>query len=1063
MYLELSPPPGPTADFTSSTHDVNIVDFTDTSIGSPTSWLWNFGDGHTSTSQNPTHSYDEGTFTVSLTATAGGVSDTETKVDYIVISFSISEPALSDPFSLGVLPCGEPALAEPIVIGSGTGSLALSEPFVMGTGAGEVALSTSFILKSVDFSASAMSGTAPLSVIFTHINNGIPYDTFFWDFGDGDTSTIANPSHTYLTDGIFTVTLTATSISYGSASNTKVDYINVATSHADFIGTPLSGPTPLGVQFSNASTFPAIAFFWDFGDGDISTIAAPLHIYEEPGKYTVTLIASNPLVGTYTATKVEYITSEMPAPVPAFSVTPIVGFEPSTVSFTNESTGFPSGYLWDFGDGHTSIEESPTHTYVLAGTFTVTLTAYNETAPSGVVSSPVSVMVFPVPDLVADFITGSIVPDVGGVKTYFIDKSKEALSWSWEFGDPTSGVLNTSYAQNPSHVYAIPGVYQITLTVTHGPFSDSICKSVLVTTDILRYMEIWGTARFVDGTPVVADRVVSVGRDITLTEYECGSSATDTFHSYKTINDSGVTRFLVRGRGHVIGIPDSGFEDGAPVYLSISGRQATIQVNDVVVPWSAPFFMTLPSSPTSSIEVDVVFPLATTTIYPEPGIYEDRVEVSFTSNLLPLVIYYTVDGTDPKTSPTRQLYINSFYVEEGATTIKYYSHDTLGADEVTREAVYVVHGPLVSSDPVPSDYSTSLMITLIGNRPGTIYYRLNYTGVYSEYSTPIPLDAGPTGVRTVFIQAYLIDNYSNVGVTQEFEYKIDLLNPTITHYTLSNEDLVTAHQMITVQVDANSYTNTVTGLLLSTYSDFHDASVRLYQPEVTFILPAPDGVKTVYAQVIDQLGCVSSVKSRTIELNTEIPAFTVSSNPGTPIGETTYIFTGTKSANSGIYSIVNGGTEMLIVPFSSNTTWECEISLVEGVNVLQFQAGTVVSNRSSIEIRTIDVRPIPQGVTEATTITKSDGTWRIPFVFFDEKTGEEATADLNPPLKQHHNIKKRQHDFRIRVTSDFGLDPIVTFPTQDLVLTEKVITVRGTATPGSKITLCVERRGKVPA
>lgn len=163
--------PAPVADFsgtpTSGTAGLS-VDFTDLSTNTPTSWLWDFGDGDISTDQNPTHVYSAiGTYTVALTATNGDGSDTETKVDYITV------------------------IGAPVA----------------------------------DFSGTPTSGNVALSVDFTDLSTNSP-TSWFWDFGDGGSSTSQNPTYVYNYIGVYTVTLTATSSS-GSDSETKVAYITV--------------------------------------------------------------------------------------------------------------------------------------------------------------------------------------------------------------------------------------------------------------------------------------------------------------------------------------------------------------------------------------------------------------------------------------------------------------------------------------------------------------------------------------------------------------------------------------------------------------------------------------------------------------------------------------------------------------------------------------------------------------------------------------------------------------------------------------------------------------------
>jgi len=148
------------------------VAFADLSTGGPTSWAWTFGDGGTSTAQNPSHTYTAaGTYTVSLTATNTNGSDGETKTGYITVTQPNTDPPVAD------------------------------------------------------FSGTPTSGDAPLNVSFTDLSTNSP-TSWAWTFGEGGTSTAQNPSHTYTSAGTFTVALTATN-AYGSDSDTKTAYVTV--------------------------------------------------------------------------------------------------------------------------------------------------------------------------------------------------------------------------------------------------------------------------------------------------------------------------------------------------------------------------------------------------------------------------------------------------------------------------------------------------------------------------------------------------------------------------------------------------------------------------------------------------------------------------------------------------------------------------------------------------------------------------------------------------------------------------------------------------------------------
>jgi PKD repeat protein len=144
---------------------------------------------------------------------------------------------------------------------------------------------------------------------------------------------------------------------------------------ADFIATPTSGDAPLTVQFTDTSTNTPITWFWDFGDGTNSTDQNPTHIYTTGKKYTVKLTATN-AAGSNTDEKIEYITA-LASPVADFKAIPTTGASPLIVNFTDKSSNLPTSWLWDFGDGTSSTEQDPTHTYTTGGRYTVKLTVTN--------------------------------------------------------------------------------------------------------------------------------------------------------------------------------------------------------------------------------------------------------------------------------------------------------------------------------------------------------------------------------------------------------------------------------------------------------------------------------------------------------------------------------------------------------------------------------------------------------------------------------------------------------------------------------------------------------------
>jgi PKD repeat protein len=143
------------------------------------------------------------------------------------------------------------------------------------------------------FSASPTSGTAPLVVTFTDESTDSPA-TWDWDFGDGNTSTLQNPTNTYANDGTYTVSLTEEN-SIGTNATTMTGYIVVGATipTAAFTASSLTGSAPLTVQFTDSSTGSPTSWVWDFGDGSTGTAQNPSHEYTTAGTYTVSLTATN--------------------------------------------------------------------------------------------------------------------------------------------------------------------------------------------------------------------------------------------------------------------------------------------------------------------------------------------------------------------------------------------------------------------------------------------------------------------------------------------------------------------------------------------------------------------------------------------------------------------------------------------------------------------------------------------------------------------------------------------------------------------------------------------------
>ncbi|MCP3917774.1 MAG: PKD domain-containing protein [bacterium] len=318
------------------------------------------------------------------------------------------------------------------------------------------------------FEGLPMSGTSPLTVAFLDQSTGIP-TSWSWGFGDGGTSALREPNHTYATSGIYTVTLTVTN-AYGTDTQTRIDYIGVdfVPPVADFTGMPTTGSSPLTVDFLDGSSGGApTSWLWDFGDGATSTAQNPTHTYSASGFYSVVMTAGN-AYGSDTLTRTNYVAVDVSSPTADFSADPTLGAKPLTVSFTDLSTGIPSLWTWDFGDGATSSSATPSHTYSFAGDYTVSLTVTNPFgSDTHTIIDYIEVRNSPLPQ--ADFV-GAPTSGQAPLTVDFTDLSTGYITeWRWQFDDGTE-----STAQHPSHTFTSPGLYSINLTVTNPEDCDEV-------------------------------------------------------------------------------------------------------------------------------------------------------------------------------------------------------------------------------------------------------------------------------------------------------------------------------------------------------------------------------------------------------------------------------------------------------------------------------------------------------------------------------------------------------------------------------------------------------------
>ena len=405
--------------------EISFIDMSVDLDGSIVSWTWDFGDGNTSFLENPFHSYgDDGTYNVTLE---------------IMDDDGNNGTAEAEIYVANVPPVANFTWVPP-------------EPTDIDT--------VNFMDTSVDPDGSVVNRT--------------------WDFGDGSTGYGENVMHEYESNGTYAVTLTVTDDDGGVGTIQKyVDVWNVPP-YANFSYSPISPSTSDMIQFNDTSVDPdgsVVNRTWDFGDGSIGYGKNAVHSYADDGTYAVMLIVRDNDNGTSNITK--YVNVSNVAPLPDFSFSPSSPRDVDVIHFTDASydtDGSVVAWLWDFGDGHNSTLQNPTHIYSDDGIYTVKLTVTDDDGSSTSVSKDIKVRNAPP---TADFYYVPPSPDdMDNVSFY--DSSGDAdgsvVAWHWNFGDG-----NISSEQNPSHAYSDNGVYAVRLTVTDDDGSnDTVIHSIIV-------------------------------------------------------------------------------------------------------------------------------------------------------------------------------------------------------------------------------------------------------------------------------------------------------------------------------------------------------------------------------------------------------------------------------------------------------------------------------------------------------------------------------------------------------------------------------------------------------
>ncbi|MEX0966854.1 MAG: PKD domain-containing protein [Bacteroidia bacterium] len=480
----------PVADFTLDTDSVACdrlnAEFTNAST-SANSYRWHFGDNGTSHNRHPDYTYKkEGTFDVTLIASMNGCYDTVTVPQLVTINKAVAGFAMSQqndcfPITATFTDTSTNPVSWLWKFQDGTTSAVQHPQHVFtdkpasGTtlkitdtnGCEKTVKGSRIDFVSADFKASTTNGCAPQVISFTDQSHQAT--SWLWEFGDGDTSTLQNPTHVYAQNGTYTVTLIIASS--GNCHDTLVmeDYIEISRPWADFHTTSAATCAPSNVQFFSTSS-DAKKWLWSFGDGSSSTVENPAHIYAQPGFYTVKLKIENKQGCIDSIIKDRYI--RVLGPISSFSASSQDVCNPATVVFSDSTQGAIS-WEWNFGDGAESTQRHPTHLYDSSGNYTVSLITKDSFNCQALYVLPSKINVTPTPR--ASFSLDRDLSCVGDTIP-FSNQSTDGTLWNWDFGDGKS-----SSKKNPNHIYTAPGIYTVTLIAsTQAGCADTVIKKSIL-------------------------------------------------------------------------------------------------------------------------------------------------------------------------------------------------------------------------------------------------------------------------------------------------------------------------------------------------------------------------------------------------------------------------------------------------------------------------------------------------------------------------------------------------------------------------------------------------------
>jgi gliding motility-associated-like protein len=490
--------PNPVASFTAmqacQEAMVHITNQSSVANGTISNYYWSFGDGFATNDSIPVHQYSQsGNQSITLVVTSdNGCTDTvqhqvvihplpvagftgnavcqNTSLQLTDTSSVISGNIISWNWQFGNTSVS--SLQNPIVVFNTSGSVLAQLIVVTDQGCSDTIVSNInvYSLPTPSFTANDVClGTDVAFYNQSSVSGGATF-TCYWNFGDGFTDSTNNTTHQYLQSGNYNVTLNVITNTGCSASISQpVSIYEPPLARFTAASVCKNQPTVFNDQSTSVNGL-IVSWNWDFGDGATSQSKNPLHTYQNDGSYPVELrvMSSRGCADVYNDTVSIF---RLPQPQ-IFTTNNCVNIPITMIDVSDTSNNQTTNWLWNFGDGNSSADPSPQHTYQHAGTYVITLQTTNDNGCKAV--DTIMVEAFPLP--VAAFTGG---PGCEGAPVSFQNQSTIATGviayYNWNFGDST-----TSNTINPVHTFNTAGTYSVSLVAMSDQGCTDTAQAVIV-------------------------------------------------------------------------------------------------------------------------------------------------------------------------------------------------------------------------------------------------------------------------------------------------------------------------------------------------------------------------------------------------------------------------------------------------------------------------------------------------------------------------------------------------------------------------------------------------------